>query len=302
MSDTPAVGWIGTGRMGTALAGRLLAAGVEVTVQNRTRAKAEALAARGARVAAEPAELADRQVVFTCVDVPASLLAVADALLGAAGSRPSPGVLVDCSTVDADTGLELRRRAGEAGWAVLAAPVSGNAGAVEAGTATLVVSGPEDVYQEVSALIGVLGRAVTYAGEGEAARTLKLAHNLFLGVVAQALAETAVLAQASGVPRGTYLEFINNSVLGSGFSRYKTHALTGLDFTPTFTTRLLRKDFDLGLAQARGHEVPMPVTSAAYLRIQEAVGAGHGDVDFAALILEAARAAGLTLRPEGDAP
>jgi 3-hydroxyisobutyrate dehydrogenase-like beta-hydroxyacid dehydrogenase len=283
--------------MGAALVGRLLAAGFDVTAQNRTRAKAEALVPLGARVVDDPAELADSSVVFTCVDVPASLLSVADALLAAA---TKPGVLVDCSTVDAETGLALRERAGEVGWTVLAAPVSGNAGAVSEGTATLAVSGPETAYRDVSAVIGALGRAVTYVGDGETARTLKLAHNLFLGVVAEALAETAVLAEASGVPRGAYLRFINDSVLGSEFSRYKTHAFTDLDFTPTFTTRLLRKDFDMGLAQARRHEVPMPVTTATYQRVQEAVGAGYGDVDFAALLLEVARGAGIEPRPERD--
>jgi 3-hydroxyisobutyrate dehydrogenase-like beta-hydroxyacid dehydrogenase len=283
--------------MGSALVRRLLAAGFDVTAQNRTRAKAEALIPLGARVVDGPADLADRQTVFTCVDVPASLLSVTDSLFAATSQ---PGMLVDCSTVDADTGHELRGRAADAGWAVLAAPVSGNAGAVDAGAATLVVSGPADAYRDATPLLAALGRAVTYVGDGEAARTLKLAHNLFLGVVSQALAETAVLAEASGVPRGALLEFINNSVLGSEFSKYKTHALTELDFTPTFTTRLLRKDFDLGLAQARRHEVPMPVTTATYQRVQEAVGAGHGDVDFAALLLEVARGAGVELVPERE--
>jgi 3-hydroxyisobutyrate dehydrogenase-like beta-hydroxyacid dehydrogenase len=94
------------------------------------------------------------------------------------------------------------------------------------------------------------------------------------------------------------LEFLNSSVLASAFTRYKAPALVHLDFTPTFTTRLLRKDLDLGLAAARGAEVPMPIAAAVHQLVQAAVGAGHGELDFAALLLEQARAAALTLTPE----
>jgi 3-hydroxyisobutyrate dehydrogenase-like beta-hydroxyacid dehydrogenase len=107
-----------------------------------------------------------------------------------------------------------------------------------------------------------------------------------------------VLAEKGGVSRAAFLEFLNDSVLGSAFTRYKSPALVNLDFTPTFTMPLLRKDFDLGLAAARSLEAPMPIASATAQLIASAIGAGHTEQDFATLLLEQARRAGLRLEPE----
>jgi 3-hydroxyisobutyrate dehydrogenase len=292
------IGWIGTGRMGTALVTRLLGAGQQVTVCNRTRVKAEELAPLGAKVVDGPADLADCRTVFVSVDTPASLVAVATALFG---GESGPRTVVDCSTVDAPAARTLRELAAKTDTAVLAAPVSGNAGAVSGGTASFCVSGPQDAYQQVLPLLEILGRSVTYVGDGDSARVVKLAHNVLLGVMAQSLAEVSSLAQRYGVTRTALMQFLNGSVLGSDFTRYKTSAMISLDFTPTFTTELLRKDFDLGLAAARVMEIPMPVAGAAYQRIQEAVTSGFRDADFAALLEVQARTAGFELRPEGGA-
>jgi 3-hydroxyisobutyrate dehydrogenase-like beta-hydroxyacid dehydrogenase len=181
---------------------------------------------------------------------------------------------------------------------MLAAPVSGNPKVARSGMLTLVVSGPRDAFDEARPYLEVLGRDVTYVGEGEAARLVKIAHNLLLGVVTQCLAEIAVLAEKGGVARADLLAFINGSVVGSTFSRYKTPALVNLDFHPTFTTRLLKKDFELGLEAGRQLEVPLPVTATVHQLVTSLVGAGHGDEDFATLLLMEAAGAGLELRPE----
>ena len=294
---TNSIGWIGTGRMGTALVTRLLGAGQQVTVCNRTRVKAEELAPLGAKVVDGPADLADCRIVFVTVDTPASLVAVATALFG---GESGPRTVVDCSTVDAPAARTLRELAAKTETAVLAAPISGNAGAVTGGTASFCVSGPQEAYQQVLPLLEILGRSVNYVGEGDAARVVKLGHNMLLGVIAQTLAEVAALAQRYGVSRTALMQFLNGSVLGSDFTRYKTPAMLALDFAPTFSMELLRKDFDLGLAAARVMETPMPVAAAAYQRIQEAVTAGFREADFAALLELQARAAGFELRPEGN--
>src|SRR5438876_10135379 len=144
----------------------------------------------------------------------------------------------------------------------------------------------------------MLGQRVTYVGEGEAARLVKICHNLILGVVTQILAETTVLAERGGIARADYLEFINGSVMGSTFSRYKTPALVNLDFTPTFTGHLLRKDFELGLDAARQLNVPLPVAALTHQIVVSLIGNGLGDVDFAALLELEARDANLELEPE----
>lgn len=289
------IGWIGVGRMGAALVARLIAAGHAVTVYNRTRAKAEAVS--GATVAGAIADLAGFDVVFTSLPDSPRFAEVAGALLDAGGCR----VLVDTSTAAPDASQRVRERAAAAGTALLAAPVSGNPGAVAAGDATLVVSGPREAFDEVCGLLGALGRAVTYVGEGESARVAKLCHNIVLGVLTQALAEVTVMAEKAGIPRSAFLGFRNDSVLGSTFTRYKTPALVGLGFTPSFTTELLRKDFDLGLAAARALAAPVPLAALTHRLIQAAVATGHGEEDFAALLVEQARAAGLDRKPEGRA-
>jgi 3-hydroxyisobutyrate dehydrogenase len=292
------VGWIGTGRMGHAIARRLLQAGHDVHVWNRTKAKAEDLADDGGTIVGSVAELAGRDVVFTMVSADADLLEVTLGPGGLLTQESAPRYLVDSSTVSSQTSEQVRVAAAGRGTVLLAAPVSGNAKVVKAGLLTVAVSGPADAFAVVRPLLADFGQAVSYVGEGDLARLVKLAHNVFLGVVAQSLAEVTVLAEAGGISRAAFLEFMNDSVLGSLFTRYKSPAYVGLDLTPTFTTRLLAKDFDLGLAAARGLEVPLPVAATTHQLIQSAVGRGHGDEDFAALLVEQGRNAGVELVPE----
>ena len=184
---------------------------------------------------------------------------------------------------------------------MLAAPVSGNAKVVSAGKLTIVASGPRNAFDLAQPYLAALGQGVTYVGEGELARMVKICHNLLLGVIAQSLAEITVLAEKGGVPRHAFLEFINNSVVGSMFSRYKTPAFVKLDWTPTFTPVLLRKDLDLGLKAAKALGVPLPVTQLTRDIVNEAVDAGHTDCDFAILLEQQAKKSKLQLKPENVA-
>ncbi len=289
------LGWVGAGRMGQALAARLLAAGHDVAVYNRTRAKAEALAEAGATLVDSPAELADREIVFTIVAGPDDFQAVVRDLLS---GDHAPSIIVDMTTVSPESSAAVRAEAEARGSAFLAAPVSGNPKVVKAGLLTFVVSGPRAAFDEVEPLLALLGSGVTYVGEGELARLAKICHNVMLGVVAQCMAEIVVLAEKGGMSRSDFLEFLNGSVMGSMFTRYKSPAYVNLDFTPTFTPLLLRKDFDLGLAAAHELDVPMPVAAAAQQTVQALIGSGHTDEDFAALLELQARLSGLELASE----
>jgi 3-hydroxyisobutyrate dehydrogenase-like beta-hydroxyacid dehydrogenase len=240
-------------------------------------------------------------VVFTMVSGSADLIEVTSGDGGVLTSQAAPRVLVDSSTVSAEVSAQVRAEAAAAGTAFLAAPVSGNPKVVRAGRLTFAVSGPRDAFDQVQDLLLVLGRGATYLGDGEVARLAKICHNAFLGVVIQSLAEVTLLAERGGTTRAAFLEFLNDSVLGSTFSRYKTPALVNLDFTPTFTMPLLNKDFSLAADAARELAVPMPLASAAAQLVASAVGAGHRDLDFATLILEQARRSGMTLEPENVA-
>jgi 3-hydroxyisobutyrate dehydrogenase len=292
------IGWLGTGRMGAELVTRLLLAGCDVAVYNRTAAKAEPLLALGATAAGSIAELGGREIVFLSLGSSDDLLSCMLGHDGLMSGPAAPKVVVDCSTVSAEASARVREEIAGRGTALLAAPVMGNPRVVRAGQMTAAVSGPRDAFDLAVPYLDLLGKGVTYVGEGEAARTVKLCHNLLLGVVTQSLAEITVLAEKSGISRHAFLDCLNRSVMGSLFTGYKTPAFVNLDFEPTFTATLLRKDFDLGLAAAREHEVPMPVAATVHQLIQGLVGRGYGDADFAALLRQQADSAGLQLASE----
>ena len=287
------IGWIGTGRMGYPMAERLLKAGHDLSIWNRTAAKAQPLAAAGAKLVHAPADLAGVDVLFSIVSTGKDLEQV---YFGPGGAVPAAGkaptIVVDCSTIGVD---------------YIAAPVSGNAKVIRAGKLSAVASGPERAFHRVAPLIEAFApNGVSYVGDGELARVCKIAHNVMLGVVIENLIEITLLANKMGVPRHAFLAFMNNSVMGSMFTRYKSPALVNLDWTTTFTPELLRKDLDLGLELGRKLEVPMPVTAAAREMLQSHIGSvrlkpdanSYLAADFAALLETMAQASGLRLESE----
>ncbi|MCX7960131.1 MAG: NAD(P)-dependent oxidoreductase [Burkholderiales bacterium] len=296
MPGNATVGWIGTGRMGYEMAARLAKAGADILVWNRTRAKAEPLAAHGARIARELSEIAARDIVFCMVSTWDDVREVMTRMLEGAGAVPR--LVVECSSISLEGSAELRAMLEARGIAYLAAPVSGNAKVIKAGKLSFVCSGPRRAFDEALPYLKMIGPSASWVGEGELARIVKICHNVFLGVVTQSLAEVTVLAQKAGVPRHAFLDFINQSVMGSVFSRYKTPAFVNLDFRVTFTPHLLRKDLDLGLDAGRTFEVPMPLASATRDLVQSLIGRGWTEQDFAALLLQQAQASGITLQPE----
>jgi len=293
------IGWIGAGRMGYPMAQRLAKAGCDIAVYNRTRTKAEPLAKAGAAIVDAPAELAGRDIVFTMVAASDDLLEVISGPKGVlSGSGGPPKIFVDCTSVSEEASAQARADVRRVGATFLAAPVSGNGKVVKAGKLSIVASGPRETYDEVEGYLELLGRGASYVGEGELARFCKISHNVFLGVVIQSLVEITVLAEKAGVPRHAFLNFMNNSVMGSMFTRYKSPALVNLDYTPTFTPPLLKKDLDLGLSAARKLEVPMPLAAMTREIIQSLIGNGYVDTDFATLLELQAKASNLELVAE----
>ena len=281
--------------MGYAMAERLAEAGCDIAVWNRTRAKAEPLAARGASIARELKALSSRDIVFVMVSTYEDVREVVGELLAAG----RPKMIVECSSISLEGSAELRKTLGEQNVQYLAAPVSGNAKVIKAGKLTFVVSGPRAAYERARPYLDLMGMGSSYVGEGELARIAKICHNVMLGVVIQSLCEITILAQKAGMPRHAFLEFLNKSVMGSTFTRYKTPALVNLDFHVTFTPKLLRKDLDLGLEAGRRLEVPLPLASITRDLLQQMIGQGMTEQDFSTLLLMQARASGLALAPEG---
>jgi len=293
------VGWIGAGRMGYPMAERLLDAQVPVTIWNRTRSKAEPLATKGAHIASGVAELASLDVVFCILATAADLESVLFGDQGLLSGPQQPSVIVDCSTIGLGESAAIRSKLSAKGIAFIAAPVSGNGKVVASGQLSAILSGPAAAFEKAQPNMQIIAaKGVSYAGEGDVARICKIAHNVMLGIVAQALYETTLLAQQAGVPRSAFLEFLNNSVMGSLFTRYKTPSLVNLDWTPTFTSTLLRKDLDLGLQLAHDSHLSLPITAATRELVQAHIGLGHGELDFASMLQTMASFAGLSLQSE----
>jgi 3-hydroxyisobutyrate dehydrogenase len=306
--NTQKIGWIGMGRMGFPMAERLIKAGHDVSIWNRTRAKAEPLAKIGAKIVDRLADLKSVDVLFSIVATGAD---VQDVLYGkdgvAAGSGRMPPVVVDCSTIAVEESAAIRNKLKDLGADFVASPVSGNAKVIKAGQLSAVVSGAEPACKIAMPLIEIFApRGVSYVGEGELARVCKIAHNVMLGVVIENLIEITLLTNKMGVPRHAFLAFLNNGVMGSMFTRYKSPALVNLDWTTTFTPELMRKDLDLGLELGREMDVPMPVTAATREVLQSHFGAAmlqnnpqdYLQKDFAALAETMALAAGMKLVSE----
>ena len=308
MAENKKIGWIGVGRMGYPMAERLLKAGHQLSIWNRTRAKAEPLAKLGARVMDNLLELKEADILFSIVSTGKDLDQVyfgRNSISGHGGRIPK--IFVDCSTIAVDESAAIRDRLKQLGSEFVAAPVSGNAKVIKAGRLSAVISGPESACKAVTPLLEIMApQGVSYVGEGELARICKIAHNVMLEVVIENLIEITLLANKMGVPRHAFLAFINNSVMGSMFTRYKSPALVNLDWTTTFTPELLRKDLDLGLALGREWGVPMPVTAATREVLQTHFGAAtlkpkpdeYLQKDFSALMETMALAAGMKLSSE----
>jgi len=284
--------------MGAAMATRLIHAGHDVTVWNRTRSKTDGLAAHGASIADSIADLGACDVVFVMVATPKDLIDVMTGTGGLLGAPNLPTAIVSCSTVDVATSQRVREAANERGVQFLASPISGNPHVVAEGGSTLVVSGPLPTYELVAPLLDTIAKRSVWVGEGEVSLLVKICHNLYLGLLVQSLVEVTTLAEKSGVSRRAFLEFLNSTVVTSEWVKKRTPDLLALDWTPTFTTELLRKDFDIGLAAARSAEVPMPLAAGLLQILQTSISYGHRDEDFLSLFALQAASADLDAQPD----
>jgi 3-hydroxyisobutyrate dehydrogenase-like beta-hydroxyacid dehydrogenase len=277
------VGLIGLGHMGTAIAERVLEGGFPLLVYNRTAAKAEAVARRGAVVAGSAAELAARvEVVLTSLADDEALESVAQEVVPAA--RPGT-VLVDMSTVSPAASARVAAQADAVSVEYLRAPVSGNPSVVRAGNLSFIVSGSPATLERVEPVIRAIGPTIHHVGDGEQARVVKLAVNLMIAGLAELMSEALVLGEAAGVSRADLLEVMGSSAAGAPFVKYKTEPLLRDDFSATFTTALMEKDIDLILDAAESNGVELPVAREMKALLRAASDAGYADDDFIALFL-----------------
>ncbi|MBX5441423.1 MAG: NAD(P)-dependent oxidoreductase [Solirubrobacteraceae bacterium] len=271
----------GLGRMGRALARRLLDQGHRVAVWNRSPGPARALGDAGAEVVGDLAGAwAGGRPVVTLLADDAAVEAVCGELVAAA---PAGALLVEMSTISAAASERVAARAEAAGVRYLRAPVSGNPSAVTAGDLGIIVSGDRAAFDDALPLLAAIGPKVFHVGDGEQARIMKLALNAIIAGTTQLLAEAITLGEAHGLRRTDMLEVMAGSAVASPFIGYKTAALVGRDYTPTFTTALLAKDLALAV-DAAGDDLPLPVTELVRRLVDEAVDEGLGELDLLALL------------------
>ena len=278
-----AVGFIGLGNMGAAIAERLLEAGYQLSVYNRSPEKAEPLAAHGAVVAGSIAELAEHaDVILTSLANDEALEDVGAQILDSARAGT---VLIELSTVSATASARIAALADRAKIAYLRAPVSGNPAVVRAGNLAFIVSGPQETLGRVEPLLRAIGPTIHHVGDGEQARVVKLAINLMIGGLAELMSEALVLGEAAGVSRRDLLTVMGNSAVGAPFVKYKTEPLLRDDYSATFTTSLMEKDIDLALEVADEAGLALPMTRELKELLRNTIAAGYGDSDFMALYL-----------------
>jgi 3-hydroxyisobutyrate dehydrogenase-like beta-hydroxyacid dehydrogenase len=292
-ADSRRVSVLGLGLMGSAIATRLIDAGHEVAVWNRTASATEPYAERGAGALARPSDAwAHGDMAITMLADTAAVEATLtgrDGLLCGVGA--GGGTIIDMSTISADGSARLAERATEANIEFLRAPVTGNPSVVAAGNLGIIISGPRETYAAAESVLRDIGPNHVYVGEGERARVAKLAVNLMLGGTTQLLAEAIVMAERNAIAPETMLEVIAGSAIGSPFIKYKTAGIVADDYTTTFTTSGLHKDLALALECASGVGVPMPVTALVQHLVQRCIASGMADLDFTALLLRLRQAA-----------
>jgi 3-hydroxyisobutyrate dehydrogenase-like beta-hydroxyacid dehydrogenase len=292
------VSWFGYGRMGEPMVERLLAADVPVQVWNRSPSRLESLKTPGATILRRGAE-ATAPVMFSMLADDEALDALVGSADGPLKSATTPSVWVDCSTVSVQASLRAAAAARSVGTAFVCAAVSGNPHVVRAGKLTFVVSGEQEATRRVQPLIDLIGPSTHHVGTAHQARVVKLCTNAVLASLTNVLAEVLVVGEKAGVSRGDLMRFINGSVMASPFTRMKTSAFVELDLTPTFTPEGLHKDVRLMLDEAADHQVTMPTVSTAEQALTRLIHSGMGrDMDFAALLLLAARESGLEVKPD----
>jgi 3-hydroxyisobutyrate dehydrogenase-like beta-hydroxyacid dehydrogenase len=285
---------LGLGHMGAPIADRLIGAGHDVAVWNRTASVAEAFGGRGARVLSRPVdawEHGDAAIVMLAHDA-----AVEAVLLGPDGllTEGRDGrTLIDMSTISVDGSARLAEQAERTGTAFVRAPVTGNPSVVAAGNLGIIVSGPRGDYAAVEPMLRDIGPNHFYVGTGERARVVKLALNLMIAGTAQLMSEALVMAERNDIDRQTMLEAMGGSAVGSPFVKYKSPALIADDYSSTFTAKGLYKDLALALECANRAGIPLPVTAVVQQLVQGCIGQGMGDLDLMALLPRMRREAGL---------
>jgi 3-hydroxyisobutyrate dehydrogenase len=283
------VGFIGLGLMGAPMAHNLLRAGFPVTVWNRTRAKADPLVHAGAKLAADPREVAAKaDVLITIVSDPPALEEVLfgsnkQERTGVIDSLRPGSALIDSSTVSPDLARRVAAACAEKRIDFLDAPVTGGTWGAQKGELVFMVGGKAEVLERVKPVLEAMGKKFFLLGPNGAGQTVKLGMNMLLALEVDALVEALALVTASGVPAARLIEVLQSSMGRSPLLDVKTPLILKNEFPASFPLRLMHKDMRLALELARQHGVKLPAAEAAYSTYTAVKDAAKDDPDFSAV-------------------
>jgi 3-hydroxyisobutyrate dehydrogenase len=276
---------LGLGLMGSGMAGHLLDAGYPLTIWNRTPGKAQALEARGARLAKSPREAAAGAavVISMLADVPVCRdvwLGRGEALVDVA-----PGtILIESSTVSVEWIEELERAAREHGCDLVDAPVTGSKPQAEAGQLLFLAGGSSATVNKVTPILKAMGRDVVHVGPAGSGARLKLINNFLSGSQVAALAEALSLIERSGLDREKALGVLTEGAPGSPLVKLLSGRMTARQYEPNFVLRLMAKDLRYAVTEADHQALDLDMGRAALRVFEHAIAAGQGDDDMSAVV------------------
>jgi 3-hydroxyisobutyrate dehydrogenase len=276
------VGFVGLGAMGSGMARNLHKHGLLSAVWNRTSAKAEALSQEtGCRQAARAADLAPlADVIVICVSADADVLSVIDDLLPAI--RPG-AIVIDCSTVSADTARSAAHRLRERGAYFLDAPVSGGVEGARDATLAIMVGGDEQAFEEAQPVLQAMGRTITHFGANGSGQAAKATNQIMCAGVIQAVAEAMAFAKSEELPLDRLIETLGK---GAGSSWYFVNRAPNIlrgSFPAGFRVKLHEKDLQICRAMAARHGVQLPLIEMTLVHYRRLIEQGHGDEDISTL-------------------
>ncbi len=288
------IGFIGLGTMGGRIANRLLARGHAVTGYNRTRAKAESLAASGLRLADSPRDVARAaDVTFVMVSNSSAVEAVANGPDGFVGGLDPGKLVVDMSTISPAVSRMIAERVRRRGAEMLDVPVSGSVATLEQGRLSMMAGGKREAFERVEPLLKDIGPTVTYVGGNGLAVSMKIAANISVGVQMLAFAEGILLAEKSGIPRATAVDVLTHSAVASPMLQYRGPFVVKMPDEAWFTVNMMQKDLLLALEMGRQLEVALPSAAASNEWFTAARAMKLGESDMAAVFQALARTSGV---------
>jgi 3-hydroxyisobutyrate dehydrogenase len=280
------VAFIGLGVMGFPMAGHLAAAGLDVTVYNRTNAKAEAwVAAHGGQMAQTPADAAkDAAMVFTCVGNDADLNAVIAGPQGAAAGMDKDAILIDHTTTSADIARKLSAHLAAQGCHMLDAPVSGGQAGAENGALTIMVGGPQSIFDTVQPVLMHYARAVRLMGASGAGQLTKMVNQICIGGLLQSLSEALLFCEKAGLDGRDVIDVISKGAAQSWQMENRFETMIDNQFDFGFAVDWMVKDLDICLDEAKRNGTDLPITQIIRDYYGDVQNMGGGRWDTSSLI------------------